>query len=157
MEQQPLMQIQTRLISQLVPDPQNARAHDQQNIDAIAASLNNFGQQKPVVITGENVILAGNGTVTAAKQLGWTEIQVNVAPKTWSYETARAYSLADNRTGELSTWDTDILASHLVDLDAEGWDVSDFGFPELTPPLDPGEREPKPPKVTVCPNCYHEF
>jgi len=131
------MKIETRPIKTLTPDPQNARKHDQRNLDAIKASLDKFGQRKPIVVTPEGVVLAGNGTLEAAKSLGWSEIAVTVTPKDWDYATAKAYALADNRSAELAEWDTSILASQLVELDSEGWDIGELGFdvPEPTEPL----------------------
>lgn len=131
------MKLETWPISKLTPDPQNARSHDKRNLDAIATSLEKFGQRKPIVITPEGIILAGNGTVQAAKQLGWKEVAVSVAPADWDYNTARAYALADNRSAELAEWNTDILATQLVELDAEGWDIGELGFdvPEPDSPI----------------------
>ena len=122
------MQVEVRRISDLTADPENARTHDKKNLDAIASSLEKFGQRKPIVVMPTGVILAGNGTWAAAKQLGWTEITVSVTPADWDYATAKAYALADNRTAELAEWDTDILASQLIELDAEGWDITALGF-----------------------------
>lgn len=128
-------------IATLTPDPENARKHSQRNLKAISNSLSKFGQRRPVVVAagtgGENVVIAGNGTVEAAKILGWTKIAITRVPKSWSHDKARAYALADNRTAELAEWDADILATQLVDLDSMGWEVSDFGFEPLTPPVDP--------------------
>ena len=148
------MKLELWQISKLIADPQNARKHDKRNLDAIATSLTKFGQRKPIVITAEGIILAGNGTVQAAKQLGWKELQVTVTPSDWDYATARAYALADNRSAELAEWDTSILASQLVELDAEGWDIADLGFDaELQPPTNPEIIEPRPPKTHVCQVC----
>jgi site-specific DNA-methyltransferase (adenine-specific) len=122
------MKLETWLIANLTADPQNARTHDKRNLDAIATSLTKFGQRKPIVITAEGIILAGNGTVQAAKQLKWKEVQVTITPKEWDYATARAYALADNRSAELAEWDTGVLSSQLLDLDAEGWDIRSLGF-----------------------------
>jgi DNA modification methylase len=131
------MKIETWKVANLLPDPQNARKHDQRNLDAIKTSLDKFGQRKPIVITPEGVVLAGNGTLEAAKALGWTEIAVTVVPSEWDYATAKAYALADNRSAELAEWDTSVLASQLVELDAEGWDIGELGFdvPEPTEPI----------------------
>jgi len=136
------MKLETWLIANLTADPQNARTHDKRNLDAIATSLTKFGQRKPIVITPEGIILAGNGTVQAAKQLKWKEVQVTVTPKEWDYATARAYALADNRSAELAEWDTSVLASQLVELDAEGWDIGELGFdvPEPTEPVVEDEK-----------------
>lgn len=134
---QPKLSVVNVPIDSLTPDPQNARAHDERNLAVIAASLENFGQRKPLVVTADNIVLAGNGTLEAAKSLGWKEIAIARTPAGWSYEQARAYSLADNRAAELATWVPDVLQEHLVELDAAGFEVADFGFAALTPPQDP--------------------
>jgi ParB-like chromosome segregation protein Spo0J len=59
---------------------QNARKHSDENLSAIASSLKEFGQRKPIVITFDNVIVAGNGTVEAAKFLGWSDVDVLLFP-----------------------------------------------------------------------------
>lgn len=122
------MNIETWRIANLTLDPANARKHDARNLDAIKTSLEQFGQRKPIVITTDGVVLAGNGTVTAAKALGWTDITVAVAPAEWDKSTAKAYALADNRSAELAEWDTSVLASQLVELTTEGWDINLLGF-----------------------------
>lgn len=105
-------------LTALHPDPQNARRHSARNIAEIQASLVAFGQQKPLVVTQEGMILAGNGTWEAAKRLGWTEIEVNYG----GLEDApgRAYSVADNRTAELAVWDEGELKAALEGLQAAG-------------------------------------
>ena len=148
------MQVEVRRISDLTADPENARTHDKKNLDAIASSLEKFGQRKPIVVMPTGVILAGNGTWAAAKQLGWTEITVSVTPADWDYATAKAYALADNRTAELADWDTDILASQLIELDSVGWEAKDLGFDaDLTPPTDPEPMPPREPKTHACQAC----
>jgi DNA methylase/ParB-like nuclease domain len=123
-------------IDTLHPDPQNVRVHPEKNLHAIRDSLTAFGQQKPLVVTPDGLILAGNGTWTAARQLGWTHIAAQVT--TLAPALARAYALADNRTGELAGWDDAGLADLLRDLQAQelplpGWDADDLA-PLLTPP-----------------------
>ena len=135
------MQVEVRRISDLTADPENARTHDKKNLDAIASSLEKFGQRKPIVVMPTGVILAGNGTWAAAKQLGWTEITVSVTPADWDYATAKAYALADNRTAELAEWDSGVLASQLLELDAEGWDITALGFDLPDTPQDLNEDE----------------
>jgi len=138
--------------SDLTLDPENARTHSKTNIDAIVTSLEKFGQRKPIVVTPEGRVLAGNGTLTAAKQMGWTEIDVAVTPAEWDLPTAKAYALADNRSAELAAWDTDVLSSQLVELDTQGWDITALGFemPQLIE-LDVEEKEdvPEPPADPV--------
>jgi hypothetical protein len=116
----------------LVPDPSNARRGD---VAAIRRSLNVFGQRKPVVAkrvgvdsdgrpTG--VVIAGNHTLAAALELGWTEIAVVFTDD--DEHTAKAYALADNRTAELATWDYEQLAETLGALGDTGVDLTDLGW-----------------------------
>jgi DNA modification methylase len=122
------VKIESRKINNLTHDPRNARTHDDKNLKAIAASLDTFGQRKPIVVTVDGVILAGNGTVSAARTLGWETVDVVVAPADWDDATAKAFALADNRSAELAEWDTTVLASQLVELDSDGWDITALGF-----------------------------
>ena len=68
------MEVIRKPIGQLSYDPNNARKHDPKNVEAIKGSLRKFKQQKPIVITKDNIVIAGNGTLQAAKELEWTEI-----------------------------------------------------------------------------------
>jgi ParB-like chromosome segregation protein Spo0J len=123
-------------------DPNNARRHDKKNLEAIKGSLSLFGQRKPIVISGDNTIVAGNGTVEAARELGWTEIYVARIPHDWTPEQIKAYALADNRTAELAEWDPKILADQLLELDAVGWDIKELGFESLDPTIGDDDNEP---------------
>lgn len=112
-------------IKTLIFDPANARKHSPKNLDAIKGSLARFGQQKPIVISKDDVVIAGNGTLEAAKSLGWENIQVVRSKLTGSDITA--YSIADNRTGELAEWDLNVLPGTLEALGQE-LDLGEIGF-----------------------------
>ena len=114
-------------ITDLSLDPKNARKHSARNLEAIAASLEKFGQRKPIVVH-RGVVLAGNGTLEAAKSLGWTEIDVAEVPQNWDNDTAKAYALADNRTAELAEWDESELAKQLLELQDADWNIEELGF-----------------------------
>lgn len=141
------MQIKKATISKLTLDPRNARTHSERNLKAIAASLEQFGQVKPIVVTHDDVIIAGNGTVQAALTLGWDSIDVVRTPADWSREQAMAYALADNRTAELADWDRDELAKQLLELEELEFDVEALGF-DVTAD-EPGESEPEDESVEV--------
>jgi ParB-like nuclease domain len=115
-------------IDQLNPDDNNARKHSDKNIKAIAESLKQFGQRKPIVVWN-NTVIAGNGTLEAAISLGWNEIEVTEVPDDWDEKKARAYALADNRTAELAEWDLDVLDELLEDL-RDSLDLGSLGFDE---------------------------
>jgi site-specific DNA-methyltransferase (adenine-specific) len=136
------LRLESVLISSLSLDPTNARRHDSKNLASIEGSLRLFGQRKPIVVSGANVVVAGNGTLEAAKSLGWSEIDVVRIPVDWSAEQVKAYALADNRTAELAEWDAKVLADQLIEIDAEGWNVSEFGFEPMNPTGDLDDDEP---------------
>jgi len=135
------MEVTRRLIVDLSLDPENARKHSQKNLDAIKASLTKFGQRKPIVINNKGVIFAGNGTVEAAKDLGWDQIDVAVVPADWDEATARAFALADNRTAELAEWDENVLAKQLLELSDEDFDIEAIGFEMPEPEIEPEPDE----------------
>src|SRR3972149_2350272 len=90
-------------IASLNLDPANVRLHNKRNIESIKSSLVKFGQQKPIVVQKQGMIVrAGNGTLAAARELGWAEIAANVVEM--DDLTATAFSIADNRTAELAEW-----------------------------------------------------
>lgn len=122
------MKIETKKIADLTFDPLNARTHDQKNLAAIAGSLELFGQRKPIVIDKNNVIVAGNGTVQAAKLLSWTTIDCVRVPEDWTDDQIMAFALADNRTAELAKWDEEQLAATLLTLDEADFPIAKFGF-----------------------------
>lgn len=107
-------------------DSNNARIHDKKNLAAIKGSLTKFGQQKPIVISDKNIVLAGNGTLAAAIALGWNEIAC--VKTTLDEFNSKAYALADNRSSELASWDTDILGKTLKALSDDGFNIADIGF-----------------------------
>lgn len=146
------MKVVSKKISDLVLDPENARKHSARNLDAISNSLKRFGQRKPIVVGAGNIVLAGNGTLEAAKNLGWENIDVVEAPPDWDINTARAFALADNRSAELAEWDESILAKQLLALDEADFDITELGFemPQVIDPEPLGEDEaPTPPADPV--------
>lgn len=154
------MKIETLQIKDLTPDSHNARQHDEKNLKAIQGSLNQFGQRKPIVITEDGVIVAGNGTVEAAKRLGWLNIDAVKVPGDWTPDQIKAFALADNRTAELATWNTEVLSSQLLELEEANFVIEEFGFTkEATPNFEPVEsnerldiKEPK-----FCPGCGYDI
>lgn len=120
------MQFEHLLISSLKSLPKNARKHSKRNIDVIKKSLQECGQQKPIVIDANNVVIAGNGTLESAKSLGWDKIWVTRT----SLDKSRAelFAILDNRTAELAEWDADELTDALDELDKQGWELEDFGW-----------------------------
>lgn len=115
-------------ISDLKYDDKNARKHNARNLATIRESLTRFGQRKPVVALVNNMVIAGNGTLEVAKELGWTHLSVAYCPADWTLTQARAYALADNRTSELGEWDVDNLADIIASFEDSEINIADLGF-----------------------------
>jgi ParB-like chromosome segregation protein Spo0J len=104
-----------RPITDFRQDTRNARRHPPESIEAIKASLSSFGQQKPIVALASGQVVAGNGTLTAARELGWDKLAAVVFA---NEARATAYAVADNRTAELSTWDSATVAAARAEISA---------------------------------------
>lgn len=109
-------------IGEVTPDPANVRTHSEENLQAIKGSLLRFGQQKPIVVSEDGWVIAGNGTLAAALALGWDQISV-VKTKLHGSE-ATAYAIADNRTSDLADWDVDSLLLQMDALNVEDPDLA---------------------------------
>ena len=106
------MEIEDVPVDSLHNDPANVRKHGEQNLAAIKASLARFGQQKPIVVNADGVVIAGNGTLMAARALNWRTVKAvrtNLAGSE-----ATAFAIADNRTAELAEWDDAALQQQLA-------------------------------------------
>jgi hypothetical protein len=134
------LHIKMQNVSALSYDPDNVRQHDVANLQAIMKSLSEFGQRKPIVVSPAGVVIAGNGTLQAAKSLGWSEIATVEVPADWTPEQAKAFAIADNRTAELASWNQEKLALQLGELQEAGYELEDLGFTEL-PDLDFSETK----------------
>jgi ParB-like chromosome segregation protein Spo0J len=152
-------------LDSLTLDPNNARKHGETDIEAIAKSLDQFAQQSPIVITADNLVIKGNGTVMAAMKLGWKTIEAIRTELTG--QELKAYGVADNQTGLLSSWDNDKLLELLQGFDDEllastGFDDDAIAelLQEVHPsfePSDPITLNEMSPKMVTCPRCNQEF
>ena len=115
-------------ISELKPYENNPRINDKA-VDAVAASIKEFGFKVPIIIDKNNVIVAGHTRLKAAQKLGLEEVPVIVADDL-TEEQIKAFRLADNKVGEIAEWDFDKLNEELAELEM---DMSKFDF-ELTLP-----------------------
>lgn len=120
------LEVQWVSIEQLQTDQTNAREHDEQNIQAIRASLRQFGFQKPIVCNKKMMVKAGSGTLQAAIEEGYSEVPVVVS--SLSAQKLKAFAIADNRTAELANWDFQELDLQLSQLETDGFDLCDLGF-----------------------------
>lgn len=155
------MELSATPIDALTLDPRNARKHSDANLEAIRRSLETFGQRKPIVVTKDGVVVAGNGTLEAAKSLGWSEIATVEIPSDWSEDLIKAYALADNRTAELAEWDSNLLATQLLELEEIDFDLKDVGFPKQDLDDEPDPEFPSyddlKESTYKCPKCEYEW
>jgi len=118
-----------RPIDTLTPDPRNLRLHSERNLQAIVDSLKAHGQRKPVVAqvaNGATVVRAGNGTLEAARRLGWTHLAVVAVEET--DDEAVAFAIRDNRTAELAGWDYEGLMDAVEQLEEQAVPIASLGF-----------------------------
>ena len=118
--------IELRSIESIRPYEKNPRQNDDA-VDAMAASLKEFGFRSPIVVDGDSVIICGHTRLKAAQKLGLANVPVHVA-KDLTPEQVRAYRIADNKTSDLSDWDYDILPIELSELQDAGFDLSLLAF-----------------------------
>lgn len=122
--------VRTVALSSLTLDPANLRRHPVRNLDAIKASLKRFGQQKPIVVDANGVIIAGNGVFTAARELGWKEIACVESSLTGVERVV--YAIADNQAPLLAEWDEPALLDVLETLGIEECETLGFSREDIT-------------------------
>ena len=169
------MEVQIVNIDEVKPYEKNPRINDSA-VDAVAASLRQFGFRVPIVVDKDMVIVCGHTRFKAALKLGLKQVPVHVA-KDLTPDQVRAYRIADNKTAELAEWNMELLPIELKDLQGADFDLSLLGFDadELAMILDPDGTQgltdpddvPEPPKEpitkpgdlwllgahVVCPHC----
>ena len=135
------MKIEHRKLDEIRPYKNNPRVNNQA-VDAVARSLEEFGFRQPLVIDENGVIVVGHTRFKAALKLGLDRVPVHVANDLTPAQ-RKAYRLADNATGAIASWDTDLLPVELQDLQGMDFDLSLLGFDEdeLAAYLDPGVQE----------------
>jgi DNA modification methylase len=121
------MQIEKRQLSELIPYINNSRKHSDDQVTQIAASIKEFGWTNPILVDGDNGIIAGHGRIMAAKKLNMTEVPV-IELAHLSKEQRKALIIADNKLALNSDWDTNLLAIELKDLQDLGFDLNLTGF-----------------------------
>jgi ParB-like chromosome segregation protein Spo0J len=160
-------------INRLKPYERNARTHSPEQVAQIAASIQEFGFTNPILVDGDDGILAGHGRLAAAKDMGLAEVPVVVLDHLTPTQ-RRAYILADNKLALNAGWDASLLQEEMVGLQLQDFDLDLLGFgeAELAGLLDP-EGIDKPAKeyegaeeyaedkfsefVHQCPRCGFEF
>ena len=135
------MKIELKNIADIKPYPNNPRINDDA-VEAVAASIREFGFRQPIVVDTELVIVCGHTRYKAALKLGLKKVPVHVA-KDLTPEQIKAYRIADNKTAELAEWNYDLLPIELSELGDAGFDLGLLGFSQddLAKLMDPGVTE----------------
>lgn len=120
------MNIKMMKLDAITPYESNPRDNDHA-VGAVAASLQEFGWQQPIVVDKDHVIIVGHTRYKAAIQLGMEKVPVHIAENLTDAQ-ARAYRIADNQTGSISTFDWDKLKDELKALETMDIDMSATGF-----------------------------
>lgn len=121
------LKIQYKPIQDLIPYARNSRTHSDAQVSQIAASIKEFGWTNPVLLDGENGIIAGHGRVLAAQKLGESEVPT-IELSHMDENQKRAYIIADNKLALNAGWDNEMLALELADLKDAGYDLGLTGF-----------------------------
>lgn len=156
-------------VADLIPYARNSRTHSDAQVTKIAASIKEFGFLNPVIVDGQNGIIAGHGRVMAAKKLGLEEVPV-IEASHLSEAQRRAYVIADNRLALDAGWDEEMLRVEFAELGGLGFDLELTGFsvdemanifdePDFQPGTeeDQGQLDQLEPKMVSCPHCCAEF
>lgn len=141
-------------VADLIPYAANSRTHSDVQVTQIAASIREFGFTNPILVNGENGIIAGHGRLLAARKLGLDEVPC-VMLDHLSKAQQRALVIADNQLAMNAGWDMAMLAAEIAGLDDEKFQLDLLGFDmsfinELLGPVDEvdlpelkdGDREP---------------
>lgn len=121
------MKIVQKPVDKLIPYINNSRTHSDEQVAQIAASIKEFGWTNPILVDGENGIIAGHGRLMAARKLGYTEVPT-IELKDLTETQRKAYIIADNRLALNAGWDNEMLTIELNDLLADGFALEMLGF-----------------------------
>ena len=130
--------LEWRSVSTLIPYARNSRTHSDEQIAQIEASIKEFGWTNPILIDGDNGIIAGHGRLSAARKLGHEEVPV-IELKDLTETQRKAYIIADNRLALNAGWDNEMLTIELNELLADNFALDILGFDpkELAALLEP--------------------
>ncbi|MCB2019642.1 MAG: site-specific DNA-methyltransferase [Burkholderiaceae bacterium] len=124
-----MLNVDYRKVETLIPYDRNPRTHSDAQVAKIAASIVEYGWTNPVLVDGDNGVIAGHGRLAAARKLGLDEVPVielgHLTPAQ-----KRAYVISDNRLALEAGWDEEMLALELAELSESGYDLALTGFDE---------------------------
>jgi hypothetical protein len=121
------MNITNKLVTELIPYVNNSRTHSDEQVAQIAASIKEFGWTNPILIDGDNGIIAGHGRLQAARKLGYKEVPT-IELSGLSDGQKKAYIIADNKLALNAGWDDEMLKIELTDLLSQGFALDVLGF-----------------------------
>ena len=124
------LNVQQIELEQLVPYARNARTHSETQVAQIAGSIAEFGFVNPVLVGGDNIIIAGHGRVMAAKKLGLKTVPT-IKLDHLTENQRRALVIADNKIAENAGWDEELLRLELQNLADEDFDLDLLGFDDV--------------------------
>lgn len=136
------MQITEVAVEKLIPYAKNSRTHSDEQVSQIAASIKEFGWTNPILVDGDNGIIAGHGRLLAASRLGMAKVPVIELSHLTKTQKA-ALVIADNKLALNSGWDTAMLSIELEELQDDGFNLDLLGFDdkELAALLEPEVSE----------------
>jgi ParB-like chromosome segregation protein Spo0J len=160
------LKIVLRPLESLVPFARNPRTHSDEQVAQIAASIKEFGFTNPILLDGENGVIAGHGRLAAAKLLGLKAVPC-IELGHLSEAQKRAYIIADNKLALNGGWNEDLLRLELTDLKALGANLELTGFDlmelaDITLGKDVNFKEyaesaAADVELLTCPKCGHSF
>lgn len=156
------MEIINKKIDELKPYENNPRFNDDA-VEYVAKSIKEFGFKVPIIIDKNGVIVAGHTRYKASLELGLEEVPCIVAGDLTD-EQIKAFRLADNKVSEKSTWNLDLLAEELNNLEMN---MDDFGFEKIedinlddffeAKQEETNKEEESKPNTIICPHCGEEI
>jgi ParB-like chromosome segregation protein Spo0J len=160
------LRVEYRPIEALIPFARNPRAHSDEQVAQIAASISEFGFTNPILLDGENGVIAGHGRLAAAKLLGLKAIPC-IELGHLSEAQKRAYVIADNKLALNGLWNEELLRLELTDLKELGANLELIGFDamELADIMlgkdvnfkEYDESAADNVQLVTCPKCGHSF
>jgi ParB-like chromosome segregation protein Spo0J len=123
--------IETRLVADLIPYASNSRTHSDAQIAQIAASIKEFGWTNPILIDGDNTIIAGHGRLLAARKLGMEDVPAIILDHLTKAQ-QRALVIADNQLALNAGWDMNMLKAEIEDLGLEGLILNCWGLMKIS-------------------------
>ena len=148
------LEIEYKKVEGLIPFVNNSRTHSEEQVNQIASSIREFGFTNPILLDGENGVIAGHGRLQAARLLGLDEVPTITLSGLTELQ-KRAYVIADNKLALNAGWDSELLEIEVKNLSEQKFDLGVLGFDEKElelllkeieisdfPELPTGEKQP---------------